>query len=299
MGEAKTAERRATRPWRQVSIAGRRWRVAGDPDDSYFQWVATHAKGMGEIHAVAEAILPPDGTGVALDIGANIGMTALVLGALAPAGRVVAAEPSPRTARALRETLALNGLEGRVVVEECAVSAAPGEAAFHFDAGHSAGSKLVNDGTMDRATLASAPVTVPVTTVDALVAAHALPRLDLVKVDVEGFEGDVLDGAAATMARHRPAFILEFNAWTLLCNRNANPRTVLEDWLGRFPHMHAFRGAAAPERVRAEDALAFLHDHLVKRKCADDLVLSFDDSWVARWRPPAGAAARGLPPPIG
>jgi FkbM family methyltransferase len=270
---------------RRVTIAGRRWRVAGDPDDTYFGAAATHARGMGEIHAVAAAILPPDG--VALDIGANIGLSALAFAALVPQGRVVAVEPSPRTAAALRATLALNRLQDRVAVEAVAVSAAPGEAAFHFDAAHSAGSKLVIEGTMDRAGLAP-PVAVPVTTLDALVAAHALPRLDLVKVDVEGFEGDVLDGAGAAIARFRPAFILEFNAWTLLCNRNANPRSVLEDWLARFPFVHAFRGAAAPDRVRPEDALAFLHDHLVKRRCADDLVLSFDDGWVSRWRPPPG-----------
>jgi len=272
----------AGQPYRRVGIAGRRWRVAGDPDDTYFQWASAHAKGMAEIHAIAAAILPPDG--VAMDIGANIGLSALVLGALLPAGRVVAVEPSPRTVQALRQTLALNRMAGRVAVEAVAVSAAAGEVRFHADAAHSAGSKIVFDGTMDGPALPA--VTVPVTTLDALVAAHALPRLDLVKVDVEGFEGDVLDGAAAAIARFRPAFILEFNAWTLLCNRNANPRTVLEDWLARFPVVHAFRGQQAPERVRPEGALAFLHDHLVLRRCADDLVLSFDDAWVARWRPP-------------
>lgn len=274
---------------RKVTIAGRRWRIAGDPDDTYFRDAARHAKGMAEIHAIAAAILPPDG--VAMDIGANIGLSALVLAALLPKGRVVAAEPAPRTVRALRETLALNGLQGRVAVEAVAVAAAAGEAAFAADATHSAGSKIVNDGTMDRAALST--VTVPVTTLDALAAAHRLSRLDLVKVDVEGFEGDVLDGARETIARFRPAFILEFNAWTLLCNRNANPRAVLEDWLARFPFAHAFRGTAAPERVRPGDALAFLHDHLVKRRCADDLVLSFDDAWVSRWRPPPAAARRG------
>jgi len=135
-------------------------------------------------------------------------------------------------------------------------------------------------------------VRIPVTTIDALMAAHALPRLDLVKVDVEGFETEVLDGAAGAIARHRPAFILEFNAWTLICNRNANPRPVLEDWLARFPVVHAFRGAARPERVLPAQAIDFLHDHLVKRGCADDLVLSFDASWVERWRPPPGTAPR-------
>lgn len=270
---------------REVRLAGRTWRVAGDAADTYFQDVAHHAAGMAEIHAVAAAVLQ-DQAGVAMDIGANIGLSALVLAALLPAGRIVAAEPAPRTVRALRETLALNGLADRVAVEAAAVSAAPGQAAFNADAEHSAGSKIVNEGTMDRAALA--PVTVPVTTLDALVAAHALPRLDLVKVDVEGFEGDVLDGAREAIARFRPAFILEFNAWTLLCNRNTNPRTVLEDWLARFPFVHAFRGGLMrPERVRPEDALGFLHDHLVHRKCADDLVLSFDDAWVGRWRAPA------------
>lgn len=269
---------------REVAIAGHRHRIAGDPGDSYFLDAAMHAQGMAEIHAIAQAILPPDG--VAMDIGANIGLSAVVLATLLPRGRVIAAEPAPRTAQALRETLALNGMEGRVAVEQVAVSAAPGKTAFSADATHSAGSKIVDEGTMDRAALA--PVIVPVTTLDGLVARHGLARLDLVKVDVEGYEGDVLEGAQGAIARFRPAFILEFNAWTLMCNRNANPRTVLEAWLARFPFVHAFRGAAAPERVRPEDALPFLHDHLVLRRCADDLVLGFDDAWLARWRPPGG-----------
>jgi FkbM family methyltransferase len=274
------------RAWRRVAIGGRSWRIAGQAGDSYFAWAGSHARGMADLHAIAAAILPADGTGVVLDIGANIGLSVVALAALVPRGRVLAVEPGPATAEALARTIALNGLEERVTVERSAIGAATGEAAFHADAAHSAGSKLVDAGTMDRERLAP-PLTVPVTTVDALLARHALPRLDLVKVDVEGFEGDVLDGAAATIAAHRPAFIMEFNAWTLLCNRNANPRAVLEDWLRRFPCVHAFRGMAAPERVRPEDALGFLHDHLVQRRCADDLVLSFDADWVGRWRPPA------------
>jgi FkbM family methyltransferase len=280
--------------WRRVSIGGRRWRVAGDPTDSYFQDAARHARGMREIQAVGAAVLPRDGSGVVLDIGANVGLSVLVLASLVPHGRVLALEPSPRTAAALRQTLAGNALADRVMLEQSAVGAAPGEAEFHFDAEHSAGSKLVDAGTMDRAALPPL-VTVPLTTVDSLVARHGLARLDLVKVDVEGFESDVLAGAAGTMARHRPTFILEFNAWTMLCNRNANPRRVLEEWLRLFPCVHALRGVARPEPVRPEQALAFLHDHLVKRRCADDLVLSCDDAWVARWQPPGPRRAAAPP----
>lgn len=43
-------------------------------------------------------------------------------------------------------------------------------------------------------------VRVQVTTLDAYLAAHAAPRVDLLKVDVEGAERDVLAGAAGTLA---------------------------------------------------------------------------------------------------
>ncbi|HYZ34235.1 MAG TPA: FkbM family methyltransferase [Crenalkalicoccus sp.] len=268
----------------EVRLAGRSWRLTGDPGDSYFRHIADHAAGMAEMTAIAAALLPAQG--VALDVGANLGLTAIAFAALAPQGRVIAVEPAPRTFAALRANLAANGLDGRVAAEGVALAAAPGEVAFHAEPDHSAGAKLVSDRALDRARLA--PETVRAETLDALVARHGLGRLDLIKVDVEGFEGDVLDGAAATLARFRPACIVEFNAWTLLCNRDANPRHVLEAWLARFPFVHAFRGQAAPQRVTAETALGFLHDHLVQRRCADDLVLSFDAAWLGRWRPPAG-----------
>jgi FkbM family methyltransferase len=272
---------------RRVSIAGRRYSLTGDPGDSYFQAVSRHAKGVWAMHSVAAAVLPPDG--VAVDVGANIGLTALALAALLPEGRVIAAEPSPRTLRALRQNLAANRLGERIIIEAAAVGAEPGEAEFH-DSDHSAGSHLLSAGTMRAERLGR--VTVPVTTLDRIAAAHGLHRLDLVKVDVEGFESEVLDGAAAAIARYRPAFILEFNAWTILCNRNRNPREVLEDWLARFPVVHAIRGTAPPERVTPDDALPFLHDHLVQRRCMDDLVLGFDADWVTRWQPPPGAGRR-------
>ena len=276
---------------RRVAIAGRRYQVAGTAGDSYFHDAPHHARGVRDLHAVAAAILPPDG--MAIDIGANIGLTALALAALLPAGRVVAVEPSPRTSEALRRTVAANPVGARIAVEACAVGAVPGEAVFH-DAEHSAGSHLLADATMRAAALSR--VTVPVTTLDLLVEAHALSRLDFVKIDVEGFETEVLDGGAEAIARFRPHVFVEFNAWTLLCNRNANPRAVIEDWLARFPVVHAIRGTTPPHRVAPDDALGFLHDHLVERRCADDLVLGFDDAWLARWRAPARRAAAKAKP---
>ena len=265
---------------RRISIGGVARDVAGFADDSFFEHAAVHAAGLIELAAVAAAVLPPDG--VVLDVGANIGLSVLAWAPLVPQGRIVAVEPSPRTARALARTVALNGLGGQVAVEAVALGATPGEAAFHA-AAHSAGAHLMDPGTLDAASLPQ--VRVPVETVDALVARQGLGRLDLIKIDVEGFETEVLDGAAATLARFRPVVLAEFNAWTLQCNRGANPRAVLEDWLARFPVALALRGALPPLRITAATLLGFLHDHLVTRGCADELVLGFDDAWVGRWRP--------------
>ncbi|MDO9710003.1 FkbM family methyltransferase [Paracraurococcus lichenis] len=267
---------------RAIRIGGRDWQVAGQAEDSFFAHAEAHATGMAEMAAVAAAVLPADG--VALDIGANIGLSALALAPVVPRGRILAVEPSPRTHAALRETVAANGLGERVAVEAVALGAAPGVAEFHA-AEHSAGAHLLDPATLGGESLPR--VRVPVETVDALVARHGLARLDFMKVDVEGFETEVLDGAKATLARFRPVVFAEFNAWVLQCNRNANPRAVLEDWLARFPVTHALRGTAPPMRLDAANLLAFLHDHLVLRGCADELVMGFDEGWVSRWRPAA------------
>ena len=263
---------------RRVKLAGQNWRLAGWEGDSFFRNAGHHMQGMAELGAVARAVLPA-GDGTVVDVGANLGLSVLALAPLA--ARVLAVEASPRTAAALRRTVAANGLEERVTVAAVALGAAAGELAFH-DSEHSAGSHLLSAETLGGQALPT--VTVPVETLDALVARHGLGRVGFIKIDVEGHETEVLDGGAATLARDRPTVFLEFNAWVLQANRRANPRAVLEDWLARFPVAHALRGAAAPLRLTAATLLDFLHDHLVKRGCADDLVLGFDDSWVGRWR---------------
>src|SRR5690349_18020911 len=113
---------------RGIRLGGRNLHLAGAAEDSLFAHADDHAAGMEALAAVAAAVLPPDG--VVLDVGANIGLSALALAPLVPRGRIIAAEPSPRTVAALRRTLALNGLETRVAVEAVALGASPGEAAF-------------------------------------------------------------------------------------------------------------------------------------------------------------------------
>jgi hypothetical protein len=50
---------------------------------------------------------------------------------------------------------------------------------------------------------------VPLRSLDSLVDERRLDRLDLIKIDVEGHERQVLDGAAATLDRFRPVLVIE------------------------------------------------------------------------------------------
>jgi len=131
--------------------------------------------------------------GLFLDVGANVGtytIWAAELGA-----EVIALEPAPDTFRLLQENIALNGY---LVT---AVRAAAGDhcGTARFTAGLDAANSLAPDGT----------AVTDLVTVDSLIGDR---RVAGMKIDVEGFEIDVLRGAAAALAQQRIGLIqVEWN----------------------------------------------------------------------------------------
>lgn len=139
-----------------------------------------------------ERLVEP-GMGV-VDVGANIGFFTVLSAVLTgPTGAVVAFEPEPRNAAQLRANLAAPEL-GHVRLVEAACSDHVGQAQLGVNASESGWHRLISPGT-NSSGLAS--ITVPLTTVDASVGDAPV---DLVKIDVEGFEGPVIAGMAATLA---------------------------------------------------------------------------------------------------
>ena len=148
--------------------------------------------------AFAERIRPG---AVVYDLGANVGFYTVLAARLAgPEGRVVAVEPFPATAETVRHNARANGFE-TVDVVEAAVGEAVGRAWLRTDRHDPVTFRLGEDRTVEG-------VEVPITTVDALVAAGHPPP-DVVKVDVEGAEVAVLRGMAETLAAHTPALLVE------------------------------------------------------------------------------------------
>ena len=135
-----------------------------------------------------------------IDAGANIGsFTVYFAQAVGREGRVHAFEPQRVIYHMLCANIALNRLHN-VASHFGAVGAEPGEITVPpVDYGKTdnfGGLSLTREGEGEA---------VPVLTIDGL----GLERCDLIKIDVQGMEGEVLTGAAATIARFQPLLYVE------------------------------------------------------------------------------------------
>lgn len=144
-----------------------------------------------------------------VDVGANIGEWTLQMAdAVGLSGRVIAIEPIPHLAEALQKSALANNMR-HVSIAAVALSEGEGQAEFSVERANTGGSRL---GRYARDKDEFDTITVRVETLDALIARSGVGRVDFIKVDVEGFELEVLRGARATLAKHRPPMYLELGA---------------------------------------------------------------------------------------
>lgn len=130
--------------------------------------------------------------GTILDVGANTGYTAAWFSTIAE--RVYAFEPDPLNVELLREQIRIRGLTN-VEVRLSAVGDSVGKVEFHLK--ERGGHHALSDVGASRTT---GKIEVPCTTVDRVMQDEAIETVALLKVDVEGFEPEVLRGAAAGLS---------------------------------------------------------------------------------------------------
>jgi FkbM family methyltransferase len=144
---------------------------------------------------LATELLQPGDTFI--DVGAHIGwFTTIASRRVGSGGAVIACEPYPSNAAALKENLALNDAQN-VRLVEMALGSQPGELSL-APAGDSGGITGLDWGQGER-------VTASVTTLDEVAAEVA--AITLLKVDVEGWEPHVLRGGSAALRRTKSVLI--------------------------------------------------------------------------------------------
>jgi FkbM family methyltransferase len=127
------------------------------------------------------------------DVGANIGIYSLIVASSALQTSVYAFEPHPVTFSLLQENIALNGLQERIRAFPIALGKTKGEVEFTDIPGSSTNRVIIN-GNLS---------TSPTTTVEMYTGDSLIQQLggspDVVKIDVEGFENQVLWGFEHTL----------------------------------------------------------------------------------------------------
>jgi FkbM family methyltransferase len=153
------------------------------------------------------------------DLGAHQALVALMLArAAGSSGSVVAVEAEPHNARVAAINRDLNDAANLTIVH---AAGAASEGFTSFAEGL--------NGQVDEHTQ-SGNVTVPTVTIDGLARDHGTP--DLVFVDVEGYEGHVLDGALATLANGRTSFVVEVHDPDTLAAFGASSAAIAERFAG-------------------------------------------------------------------
>ena len=143
-----------------------------------------------------------------VDVGANAGVFTLLAASLVgPGGAVHAFEPSPRDRERLVANLAINGLT-HAHVHPQALGRVTGKAMLAVAGAEHPGHNTIG-GFAYGADAPAYSLEVDVTRLDEFAETEKLTRLDLLKIDVEGSETAVLQGARESLRRFRPAILVE------------------------------------------------------------------------------------------
>lgn len=176
--------------------------------DKWFPRELTRSGGKFQYELYAAAAALTTRRGLALDVGAHVGM--LTREMAKDFGAVVSFEPVPENIECFRRNVTAQN----VTLHEMALGRASGRVS------------IVNHNVNSGCWRAAEGDSIELRTLDSFGLAP-----DLIKIDVEGFEGEVLLGAKETLARSSPVVVFEDNglgekfygaSWV-------DPKTVLKD----------------------------------------------------------------------
>jgi FkbM family methyltransferase len=172
-----------------------------------------------------------------VDVGANIGVYVLLAAkSVGATGRVVAIEALPRLQAFLVDNLSMNGLLDRALILPFAAADKAGDLTFHdFD-------RYIGSGTASQAIARQRErrfldrprmLTIPARTLSTLLGEAEIQRADLIKIDVEGLEWEVLQGARDFLREQRDIrLLLEWLPEHMSVERQALLYDMLVDELG-------------------------------------------------------------------
>lgn len=161
--------------------------------------------GLYDVHILNYMVQVLSPGTVVLDVGASIGAYAIPLAKAFPHVTVHAFEPNPHAVGRLRRNIAINRTHN-VTVHQAAAGAAPGRGEFYaFDVRDAGLSSFIEPKQKERN---YQTVPVDILTLDEV--CRGLPeRISAIKIDVQGYEAEALEGSHDVIKTHRPRILFE------------------------------------------------------------------------------------------
>ncbi len=218
------------RPTFSLTHAGERLRTPADLRYTTVTAYLLRDWAEPELRVLDQLLKPGD---IFIDVGANIGLYTLKAARLVgPSGRIVALEPGWDAYEQLLANLDLNRFPW-VQALATAASDREGEAVLHhvpLGDDPQAFSLIAHPDALEGET-------VPTVRLDRLATEFELERIDLIKIDVEGAEPMVIEGAAQVLSKQRPAVLFECNAHI---NSGGDGAPAGEAWARLAAHGYRF-----------------------------------------------------------
>lgn len=185
----------------------------------------------GTLEVMAQCLRPGD---TFVDVGAAVGqMTLHASMCVSEAGRVVAFEPEDGRFKDLQRSIAVNSAQN-VLALKLALGDRPGEMDLHTD--------VISPSLVAGGTDPAANERVEVDTLDRCLERHSVDRVRMVKIDVEGFEAEVIQGAEQLLrSEHAPIVCFEHGVY--------DERVSIFDLLSDFNEYRYFRLARTKRYV--------------------------------------------------
>lgn len=189
-----------------------------------------------------------DDAEVIFDVGANIGEISLRFAHTYPKATIHGFEPFPDTFRTLKQNVSLNAFPN-IELHPLGLGAQAGEVFFEERTAGNPGMNRVT-ANPERSTRK-----VAITTLDAFVGENDISTVSLIKIDVEGYEFEVLKGADQLIRRHHPVFFIELD------DDNLKDQGSSAFELVQFLRSHGYRIRHAETNAPVTETSDFNHCH--------------------------------------
>jgi FkbM family methyltransferase len=249
--------------------------IHGDTTDRYFLNGFTQ-DGWQSCGKYLNKIIKHDS--VCIDIGANIGITTIGFSLLAKNGHVYSIEPSPKNYAYLSQNIEENGIKN-VSTHKIAIANTNEDMAFYDTDGFRAGSFLCKENENIAAQHHhSDNIKVKTVPLDEFIKQNNIKKVDFIKIDVEGFEYDVIESASKTIKEFHPTAVIEFNPYCLVSHANFLPNRFLEFIFSTFDQVfvHREQENSIKEVKNIHDKHDALHDAF--KYGLVNLICTFKDS---------------------